>query len=53
MRFFVLQPESLDNTYTYYSLPYAGKPEVVDRFVSKYYMTGTDKYAKYLVKELA
>ena len=40
-------------TYTYYSLPYAGKPEVVDGHAAKYYETGTDAYTKYLVDEVS
>ena len=40
-------------TYTYYSLPYAGKPEVVDGHAAKYYVTGTDAYTKYLVDEVS
>ena len=35
--------------YTYYSLPYAGKPKVIDDEANKYYVTETDNYAKYLV----
>lgn len=36
--------------YTYFSLPYAGKPNEVDgNEASNYYITGTDKYTKYLV----
>lgn len=36
-------------TYTYFTLPYAGKPEVIDGDAAKYYVTGTDEYTKYLV----
>ena len=36
-------------TYTYYTLPYAGKQSETNNEVSKYYILGTDKYAKYLV----
>ena len=35
--------------YTYYSLPYTGKPDVTDDEANKYYVTGTDNYTKYLV----
>ena len=35
--------------YTYYSLPYAGKPDVIDDEANKYNVTGTDNYTKYLV----
>ena len=35
--------------YTYYSLPYAGKPDVIDDEANKYYVTGTDNCTKYLV----
>ena len=37
--------------YTYFSLPYAGKPEVLDREnpVTSCYVTETDEYTKYLV----
>ena len=38
--------------YTYYSLPYAGKPEKVEGPAAKYCISGTDKYSKYLIKEL-
>ena len=38
--------------YTYYSLPYAGKPEKVEGPAVKYYITGTDEYSKYLINEL-
>ena len=38
--------------YTYYSLPYAGKPEKVEGPDAKYYITGTDEYSKYLIDEL-
>lgn len=40
-------------TYTYYTLPYAGKPEIVDGDGAKFYITGTDEYTKYLVNELS
>ena len=37
--------------YTYFSLPYAGKLEVLDKEnpTASYYVTGTDEYTKYLV----
>lgn len=35
--------------YTYFSLPYAGKPQVLG---SPYYITGTDNYTKYLVENI-
>ena len=37
--------------YTYFPLPYAGKPEVLDKEnpATSYYVTGTDEYTKYLV----
>ena len=37
--------------YTYFSLPYAGKLEVLDKEnpAASYYVTGTDEYTKYLV----
>ena len=38
--------------YTYSSLPYADKPEVTESLASKYYVTGTDEYIKYLVSEI-
>ena len=38
-------------SYTYYSLPYAGKPEILDKenTASKFHVSGTDKYTKYLM----
>ena len=36
--------------YTYYTLPYEGKPEEITD--DSEYMTGTDNYTKYLVEEL-
>ena len=33
--------------YTYFT--YAGKPEDLNNEASKFYITGTDKYSKYLV----
>ena len=35
--------------YTYYTLPYAGKPSKTNNKASKYYISGTDEYIKYLV----
>ena len=40
-------------TYTYFSLAYAGKQEVVGGNGAKFYITGTDEYTKYLVNELS
>ena len=40
-------------SYTYYTLPYAGKPEVTTSELSKFYVTGTDEYTKYLVTEFS
>ena len=40
-------------SYTYYSLPYAGKPEKVKGPAAKYYITGTNEYSKYLINELS
>ena len=39
------------NIYSYFSLPYAGKPEVLKKEnpAKSYYVTGTDEYTKYLV----
>lgn len=39
-----------ERPYTYYTLPYAGKPNVVTQ--ESEYVTGTDNYTKYLVKGL-
>ena len=36
-------------TYTYYTLPYVGKPSEINNEASKYYIAGTDEYTKYLV----
>ena len=37
--------------YTYYLLPYAGKPENLnENLYKKYYVSGTDEYTKYLVE---
>ena len=33
--------------YTYFILPYAGKPEDLNNEASKFYITGTDEYSKY------
>ena len=38
--------------YTYYSLPYAGKPVKVESPAAKYCINGADKYSKYLINEL-
>ena len=38
--------------YTYYSLPYAGKPDDLNGDAGKYYITGTDQYSKYLTENL-
>ena len=38
-------------SYTYYSLPYVGKPEDLSGDASKYYILGTNEYTKYLVNE--
>ena len=40
-------------TYTYFSLTYAGKPEVVGGNEAKFCITGTDEYTKYLVNGLS
>ena len=37
--------------YTYFKLPYAGKPEEIAGEAAKFYVSGTDKYTKYLVAE--
>lgn len=36
--------------YTYFTLPYAGKPNEIDDEAAQYYVTGTDEYTKYLVR---
>ena len=36
--------------YTYFTLPYAGKPEDINGEASKFYISGTDEYTKYLVQ---
>ena len=40
-------------TYTYYTLTYAGKPEVAEGDTAKYYITGTDTYTQYLVNKIS
>ena len=40
-------------TYTYYTLPYAGKPKVAKGDAAKYYVTGTEDYIQYLVNEIS
>ena len=35
--------------YTYYTRPYAGKPSKTNNEASKYYISGTDEYTRYLV----
>ena len=40
-------------SYTYYTLPYSGKPEVIGSDGAKFYVTGTDEYTKYLVTEVS
>ena len=41
--------------YTYFSLPYSGKPEVLNKenSATSYYVTGTDEYTKYLVNDFS
>ena len=41
--------------YTYFFLPYAGKPEVLNKEnpATSYYVTGTDEYTKYLVNDFS
>ena len=36
--------------YTYFTFPYAGKPEDLNNQVSEFYITGTNEYSKYLVE---
>ena len=36
--------------YTYFTLPYARKPEDLNNEASKFYITGTDEYSRYLVE---
>ena len=38
---------------TIFSLPYAGKPEILEGDAAKYYIIGTDMYSKYLVNGLS
>ena len=33
-------------TYTYYTLPYVGKPSETNNEAPKYYISGTDEYTK-------
>ena len=40
-------------TYTYFSLAYACKPEVIGGNGAEFYITGTDEYTKYLVNGLS
>ena len=40
-------------TYKFYTLPYAGKPEVAKGDAAKYYVTGTDAYIQYLVNVIS
>ena len=40
-------------TYTYFSLAYAGKAEVVVGNGGKFYITGTDEYTNYLLTGLS
>ena len=49
-----LHYRSLSDTevpHTYFTLPYAGKPNELDGKVTKYYVTGTVEYTKYLVTQ--
>ena len=39
-------------TYTYHTLPYAGKPSEINNEASKYYIAGTDEYTMYLVNDV-
>ena len=40
--------------YTYFTLPYAGKPDSMNSNpANKYYITGTDEYSKYLITNLS
>ena len=39
----------LSTSYTYFTLPYAGKPEEIAGEAAKFYVTGIDEYTKYLV----
>ena len=38
-------------SYTYFTLPCAGKPEEIAGETAKFHVTGTDEYTKYLVAE--
>ena len=38
--------------YTYFTLPYTGKPKDISGDAAKYYLAGTDEYTKYLVTEI-
>ena len=38
-------------SYTYFTLPYAGKLEEIAGEAAKFYVTGTDEYTRYLVTE--
>ena len=40
-------------TYTYYTLPYAGKSDVAEGDAAKYYVTGTDACTQNLVNEIS
>ena len=40
-------------TYTYYTLPYAGKPKAAKGDAVKYYVTGTNAYTQHLVNEIS
>ena len=40
-------------SYTYYTVPYGGKPEVIGGDGAKFYVIGTDEYTKYLVTEVS
>ena len=39
--------------HTYNSLPYAGKPQDLSGDASRYYISGTDEYTKYLVHQIS
>ena len=39
----------LSTSYTYFTLPYAGKPKEIAGEAAKFYVTGIDDYTKYLV----
>lgn len=39
--------------YTYFTLPYGGKPDEENEEYGKYHVTGTDNYTKYLVEEFS